>query len=202
MKTKTCSNIIIALTGTALLALLTSCSSTPQGTTTLAAAYQPGVPGGVLVHTFDTSATVTGIDPATRKVTLVTPDGTQSIFKAGPDVVNFDQIRIGDQVKTTIAQQLVVFMSKDGSAEEDGQAAAIALAPEGAKPGVFMADTTKVTAKVKSVDLKRHRATLLFPDGKAKTFDVRPDVDLTKVKPDDEVSFRITQALAIRVEKP
>ena len=34
------------------------------------------------------------------------------------------------------------------------------------------ANTVELTAKVKSLNLKRHRATLEFPDGKSKTFDV------------------------------
>ncbi len=45
-------------------------------------------------------------------------------------------------------------------------------------------------------------ATLQFPDGKAKNFVVRPDVDLTKVKLGEEVVIRATEALAVVVEKP
>ena len=36
-----------------------------------------GVPGGAVVQTYQTTATVTGIDAANRKVTLVKPDGEQ-----------------------------------------------------------------------------------------------------------------------------
>ena len=67
---------------------------------------------------------------------------------------------------------------------------------------VVIASTVEVTAKVKSIDLKRHKATLQFPDGKSKTFAVRPDVDLTKVKLGEEVVMRTTEAMAIVVEKP
>ncbi len=45
-------------------------------------------------------------------------------------------------------------------------------------------------------------ATLQFPDGKAKTFVVRPDVDLTKANLGEEVVIRATEALAVVVEKP
>ena len=168
----------------------------------MTAAFQEGVPGGVMVGTYQTTVTVTAIDAAGRKVTLVSPDGTKTTFKAGPEVINFDQIRIGDQVKATVVEQLVVFVRKNGMPPSDGQATAVALAPKGAKPGVLMADTVEVTAKVKSIDLKRHKATLQFPDGKSKSFAVRPDVDLTKVKLGEEVVIRTTEALAIVVEKP
>ena len=188
----------------AAVLVLTSCSttSTPKGKTTMTAAFQEGVPGGVMVGTYQETATVTAIDAANRKVTLVGRDGSTTIFKAGPEVRNFDQIRVGDQVKATVVEQLVVFLRKDGTPPSDGQASAIAVAPKGAKPGVLMADTVEVTATVKSIDLKHHKATLQFPDGKSKTFAVRPDVDLTKVKLGEEVVMRATEAMAIVVEKP
>ena len=191
----------LALLPGAMLAF-TSCSSTPKLEPTTTAVYEPGVPGGIIVETYRNSATVTAIDAANRKVTLVTPDGRMETFKAGPEVVNFDQIRVGDQVKATFAREIVAYLRKAGAPRTEGEAAALALAPKGAKPGIMMANTVELTAKVKSLNLKRHRATLEFPDGKSKTFDVRPDVDLTQVKLGDEVAIRATEALAISVERP
>jgi len=188
--------------GLVAMLFFTSCSSAPKGETVTVAAVQKGVPGGIIIETFNTSATVTGIDAGTRKVTLVTPEGKQTTYKAGPEVINFDQIRIGDQVKATAARELVVFLGQAGSASGDGRAAAIALAPKGDKPGIFISDTVQVTAKVSAIDLKRQKATLGFPDGKSKTFQVRSDVDLTKVKLGEEVVIRATEALAILVERP
>ena len=145
---------------------------------------------------------MTAIDAVHRKVTLVGRDGTKAVFKASPEVRNFDQIRVGDQVKATVVEQLVVFLRQNGTPAGDGQASLVALAPKGAKPGVLMADTVEITATVKAIDLKRHKATLQFPDGKSKTVAVRPDVDLTKVKLGEEVVIRTTEAMAIVVEKP
>jgi hypothetical protein len=181
---------------------LTSCSSTPKGETTAAAVYEEGVPGGVVVQTHQTTATVTGIDAANRKVTLVSPDGKRTTVKCGPEVVNFDQIRIGDQLKVTVAEQLVVYMAKDNPPTSEGAAALVALAPKGAKPGGLMANTVQVIAKVKSIDLKHHKATLQFPDGTTKTVEVRKDVDLTQRQVGEEVVIRCTEALAISVAKP
>ena len=168
----------------------------------MTAAFQEGVPGGVVVGTYRETATVTAVDAVHRKVTLVGPDGAKTVFKADPKVRNFDQIRVGDQVKATMVEQLVVFLRQDGAPAGDGQAGMVALAPRGAKPGVLMADTVEVTATVKAIDLKRHKATLRFPDGKSKTVAVRPDVDLTKVTLGEEVVIRTTEAMAIVVEKP
>lgn len=201
MKTNILTLAALALMPVALLTF-TSCSSTPEGQGTTAVAVEHGVPGGTIVETYKITATVTAVDAASRKVTLVTPDGTKTTFKAGPEVVNFGQIQVGDQVKATLAEQLVVFVRKSGEPANDGTTAAVALAPVGAKPGAVMANTEEVTAKVEAIDLEHHKATLRFPDGKTKTFKVRPDVDLTKAKLGDEVTFRTTEALAILVEKP
>src|ERR1035438_7390110 len=135
---------VLALLPAALLAL-TSCSSTPQGEGTTMVTAQKGVPGGVIVQTYKVTATVTAVDAASRKVTLITADGAKTTVKAGPEVVNFDQIQVGDQVKATVAEQLVVFVRKNGEPANDGEAAAVALAPVGAKPGMLMANTVEVT---------------------------------------------------------
>jgi translation elongation factor P/translation initiation factor 5A len=180
----------------------TSCSSTPSGEETTGVVYQQGVPGGVVVQTYKETATVTAIDPADRKVTLVSSDGKKDTVKCGPDVVNFDQIRVGDQLKVTVTEQLAVAMAQAGAPPSDGGTAVVALAPVGAKPGGVVANTMQVTAKVSAIDLKHHKATLQFPDGTTKTFAVRKDVDLTQRQVGEEVSIRVTEALAISVEKP
>ena len=201
MKTNLLKLATLALLPASMLAF-TSCSSTPEGEGTTVAAAQKGVPGGTIIDTYKITAKVTAVDAASRKVTLVTPDGTKTTFKAGPEVVNFNQIQVGDQVKAMVAEQLVVFVRKNGEPPNDGAAAVVALAPVGAKPGVLMANTEEVTAKVEAIDLDPRKATLRFPDGHSKTFKVRKDVDLTKAKIGDEVVFRTTEALAITVEKP
>jgi len=190
-----------ALLPAALLAF-SSCSTEPRGEGAGFTAIQPGVPGGIIVDTYKETATVTGIDKATRKVTLVTKDGTKSTVKCGPEVANFAQIEVGDQVKATVTEQLVVFVRRPGEPSGDGAAGVVALAPIGAKPGGVIANTEEITAKVKAIDLKHRKATLLFPDGTSHTFTVRPDVDMTKHAVGDEVVFSTTEAVAISVEKP
>jgi hypothetical protein len=197
----------LALLPAAVIAF-TSCSSTPQrcsnpqGETTTTTSHQPGVPGGVRVETFKETATVTGIDPATRNVTLVTKDGAKTTVKAGPEVANFAQIEVGDQIKATVTEELMMFVPRPGESTGAGAASVVALVPLGEKPGGLMADTMEFTAKVKSVDLKHHRATLQFPDGTSKTFNVRPDVELTKETVGTDVVIRTTEAIAVSVEKP
>ena len=206
MEIQTMKRNILNWAGPALLSAgvlaLTSCSSTPSGESVTGVAYQQGVPGGVVVQTYKETATVTAIDAADRKVTLVTPDGKKDTVKCGPEVVNFDQIHVGDQIKVTVTEQLAVAMAQAGAPLSDGGAAVVALAPVGAKPGALVANTVQVTAKVSAINLKDHKATLQFADGSTKTFPVRKDVDLTQRQVGEEVSIRVTEALAISVEKP
>ncbi len=155
-----------------------------------------------MVDTYQGTATVTAIDAAERKVTLVTPDGRKETFKAGPEVVNFPQIKVGDQVKATLTEALVVYMATDAPPQAQGEATAVAFAPVGAKPGVLMANTVQIKAKVTAIDLEHRKATLEFPDGTTHKVTVRKDVDLSKRKVGEEVVIRTTDALAITVEKP
>jgi Cu/Ag efflux protein CusF len=194
----------LALVSASMLAF-TSCSSTsstPTGQAATGVAYKEGVPGGVVVETYKMTATVTGIDADNRKVTLVTPEGKKTTVKCGPEVINFDQIHVGDQLNVTATEELAVFVRKNGEPANDGEAAAVALAPVGAKPGMLMANTVEVTGTVEAIDLAHRKATLRFTDGTSKTFKVRKDVDMTKGKIGDEVVFRTTEAVAISVEKP
>ena len=204
MKAKTLNLTTLALFPAALLTF-TSCSSTsstPTVETTTATSIQQGVPGGVVVATYKMSASVTGIDAANRKVTLVGPEGKKTTVKCGPEVINFDQIRVGDQLKVTVTEELAVSMAQAGAPSSDGGAVVVALAPKGAKPGGIVANTVQVTAKVTAIDLKGHKATLQFPDGTTRTVAVRKDVDLTQRKVGEEVVIRTTEAVAISVEKP
>jgi hypothetical protein len=204
MKARTLNITAMALFPAALLTF-TSCSSTsstPAVETTATAAYKQGVPGGVVVETHKLTAKVTSLDAATRKVTLLTADGEKTKVKCGPEVINFDQIRVGDRLKVTVTEELVAYLAETGAPPSDGAATAVILAPKGAKPGGVLADTVQVTAKVTAIDLKKHKATLQFPDGSTRTVAVRSDVDLTKRQVGEEVVIRTTEMLVISVEKP
>ena len=204
MKANTLKWSVIALAPAAMLtfASCSSNSSTSAGLLSSSSAYQPGVPGGVMVDTYKMTATVTRIDADKRKVTLLTRDGKETTVKCGPEVINFDQIRVGDRLRIRVTQELAVAMGTAGASSNDSGADMVALAPKGAMPGGMMASTVQATAKVTAIDLKHHKATLQLPDGSSKSFDVRPDVDLTQRKVGEEVVLRFTEALAISVEKP
>jgi len=165
------------------------------------AAMAEGVPGGVIVDTVEVSAEVTAIDTANRKATLKGPDGKEFTVKVGPEAVNFDQVRVGDIVKATLTEELVVFLDEDGASVPDGSAAMVVLAPKGAQPGGVMAQTTRVTGIVRAIDTANRTATLQFEDGSTETFPVRDDIDLSQRKVGEKVVFQLTEMIAIDVDK-
>lgn len=180
---------------------IVSCSSITTESST-SASIEQGVPGGELVETTQLNATVTAIDGAKRKLTLVTAKNETFSVIAGPEVVNFAQIRVGDHLKASVIQTSVIRMAKPGEKIKDISSATVDLAPLGAKPGVSTTETHQGTATVTAINLKRHKATLLFGDGTTKEFDVRKDVDLTQRKVGEKVVIRTTETIATQIEKP
>jgi preprotein translocase subunit YajC len=201
MNTKRFKLTALALVPTALL-LTTACTTTHTGGSTASSTAQSAEPGAIVVDTTGMTATVTAIDKLNRRITLVAPDGRRATYKVSKEAINFDQIRVGDRVKATVTEELAVFLRKAGTPPSAGEGAEVALAPKGAMPGGVVAETAEVTARIMAVDTMSRRVTLQFVDGTTKTVRVNPDIDLANVAPGDAVTVRITEALAIAVEKP
>jgi translation elongation factor P/translation initiation factor 5A len=183
----------------------TSCSSTSTPPPDVGSAridYTKGVPGGVITQTFKTAATVTAIDQTKRTATLLGADGKQFQVSVGPEAVNFDQIRVGDRVVATVTQKIVAALGKNGINAGEGAGVAAALAAKGDQPGVLVAGTMQVTAKVSAIDSSKRTVTLRFEDGSTQTFPIRDDVNQSRIKLGEQVVFRVTEMTAVRVEKP
>lgn len=186
---------------------LTACSSTNStppslGETTRSTIYKEGVPGGILVETTKLSATVVAIDSTNRTVTLAVKDGRQQTIKCGLEVINFDQIHLGDHAKASIRSELMLALADASALPLDAGVAQVALAPKGAKPGGLMAETQEYTATVTAINNRRREVTLQLPDDTTRTLTVRPDIDLSQRKVGEKVAVRVTVAVAISVEKP
>lgn len=197
----------------AILMMLTACATAtqppasdttppPPPEATSGSVYEEGVPGGIIVNTVEIRAKVVDIDYASRKVTLMGPDGDQFTTKVGPDAVNFDQVQKGDILDVTLTEELVVFLGEDGAPPAEGSAGAVALNPKGAKPGGVIAATTQISASVLEIDTLNNTVTLKFSDGSTKILPVRNDIDLSQHKPGETVIFNVTEMIAISVKKP
>jgi hypothetical protein len=166
------------------------------------AVFVEGTAGGIYVQTLEMTAKVAAIDKASRRITLMSPDGIKETVKAGPEVINFDQIEIGDQLALTVTEGLVVQMAEPGELTADRAAALVALAPEGAKPGGLIAEAEQVTGTITAIDTDNRTATLQFEDGSVETFPVRADVGLGNYATGDRVTFLVTETIAISIVTP
>jgi hypothetical protein len=185
-------------------ALPTSSNGPPKPTAEHAsqASFVPGVPGAIVVDTTTLTTDVVAVHPSSREVVLGGPGGKPFAVACGPEVRNFDQIHVGDRVEAVVTKEFAYAMASESDPPDTGGSSVITLSPRGAQPGAVMAKVKQVTAAVIAIDLEHHKATLEFPGGQTQTVEVRPDVDLSERKVGEKVVIRLTDSVALRVEKP
>ncbi len=166
------------------------------------AASAASAPGkGMIARTVRAQAVVSAIDATTRTVTLKTHSGKEFEVVCGPEVKNFDQLKVGDKVNVRYAQALTLELKKVGAPTgETGATAAAAAAPVGAKPAAAVGTQVKVVADVTAVNHKTRMVTLKGPQGNTVDLKVDPS-QLKLVKVGDKVEATYTEALAVSVEE-
>jgi len=158
-------------------------------------------PGGVIVDTVTSIATVQAINVEKRVVTLKFDDGSAQAYKLGPEVKNFDQLKVGDKVKSTYVRSVALFVRKADDAPFAGEIKTVEVAPKGAKPGVITTEVREVTAKVESVNYPERTVVLRGPEGNLAMYAVDGSVrNFENVKVGDDLVLRVTDAVAIVVE--
>ena len=160
-------------------------------------------PAAAAIASETRTATVESVNREKRIVTLKNAEGKTITVRLGKQAVNFDQIKAGDQVRATMAEEVAVSIDKSGAPSTTEERRIVGVAPKGARPGVFIADSKQVAGKIESIDAAKRTVSLTVPgDEKPRKVKVGQEVDLSQLKPGDEVSARITEAIAIVVEKP
>lgn len=156
-----------------------------------------GVVGGA--QTIEMSAAITAIDKADRAVTLKGPEGKEVRVAVGPEVKNFDQMKVGDQVNVKFVEALTIELKKGGKA---AVARTEAMAGGGAKPGekpaagvgrqvTIVADVVDVNASKQTVTLKGPQRTVELK--------VRDPEQFKLIAKGDQVEATYTEAVAIAV---
>jgi hypothetical protein len=162
------------------------------------------MPGGAMAAEAVTKTfTVQDIDPATRTVTLKATDGTTEKYKCGPEVRNFAQIKKGDQVTSTVMDEIAVDIRKGtDTGPSAGAQQMMSVAPQGAKPSMMMVQTEQMTAKIVAIDTSKRMVTLEGPGGNTKTIKASQKVDLSQLNKGDDVTVRFAQGMAVAVQSP
>jgi hypothetical protein len=148
------------------------------------------------------TATVEAIDYDTRSVTLRGETGRTVTLKVDDLAQNLDQVNVGDRVDVEYYESVALFVRSGGGSEPDtGGATAVAIAPEGEKPGVAAVETVIRTAKVLHISHPRRLIEIERADGSIETLRVSQQVkDFDKIRAGDEIVVRHTVAIAIEVK--
>ncbi len=157
-------------------------------------------PGKVaMAQTVKATVTITAIDAATRAVTLKGPKGNEMVVTAGPEVKNFAQLKVGDQVNIEYIESLALELKKGGGAPV---AATVKEGAAGAKPGErpagIMGRQVTVVADVIDVNAETQMVTLKGPQ---RTIEVkaRDPEQFKLIKKGDQIQATYTEAMAIAV---
>lgn len=146
------------------------------------------------------TASVEAIDPAARTVTLKGPRGNVVTLPVGPQVRNFDQIKVGDYVVVRHFESLALELKKGGSGiRERSERANAASAKPGEAPAAGAAQQITVVADVVAVDAKRQVVTLRGPK-RTVELRLRDPKQVKLVKVGDQVEATYTEALAVSIE--
>ncbi len=188
------------LTVAALAASVVFAASAQQApTTSSSVTVTPGK--AVATSTTTASAVIVAIDATYRVVTLKTASGKTVEVVAGPEVKNFDQLKVGQKVKATYGEALSLELKKGGGkpltmSEKGG---GVAAAP-GAQPGAAGARQLTILADVVKVDTKTHPVTLKGPGGNTVDLHVEDPEQLKNIKKGDQVEAVYTEGVAVTVE--
>ncbi|MFP3647293.1 hypothetical protein [Paraburkholderia sp. SIMBA_054] len=143
-------------------------------------------------------ATVVAIDPATRIVTLNDKNGRVDELKAGEQVRNFDQLKVGDVVATQHRVAMSLSLTKTGGVRSSQERQILLPAASGTKPGGTISREVTVVADVVAVDAKGKHITIKAPQGTENVFVEDPE-QLKNIRAGDQVQIVHTEAVAISV---
>ena len=154
------------------------------------------------VQVVKVSATVENIDLQSRKVTLLLDNGKKKTYKVDKSVQNLDQVKVGDKLKISYTEELILVVGKSKETPGVTEGGAVGVAPKGAKPGIVMVDTAAVSAKIAAVNTDNHSVTLLDADGKNKTVKLGKKLtNLDQLKAGETVDMVMTESLVVEVVK-
>jgi len=191
------SALLAALAAAAVPALAIAADYQPETSTAVSTA--PGK--GRMVTVVTATATVESVDPATRTVVLKTPDGKTHPTVAGDEVRNFDQIKVGDQVKAKYMESLTLELKKGGKAlvgRSDN--ASMDRAPQGGKPGGVALREVSMTADVVGVDAQKKIVSIRNDRGEVIDLHLNDPEQVKLVKTGDQVEATYTEALAVALD--
>lgn len=147
------------------------------------------------------TATIQAIDPTARTVTLRDEQGNEDTYSVSPQVKRFNELKVGDTVKMTYHESLVLQVRKPGEAATVSDTAAVAVG-KGALPSATMSAQDTVTVTVKAIDPAVPSVTVTTPDGRTVTRKIEDRKHLEGLKVGDKVDITYSRAVVTEIERP
>ena len=147
------------------------------------------------------TATIQAIDTTTRTLTLRDQSGQEDKYSVSPDVKRFDELKVGDTVKMTYYESIVLQVRKAGEKPGPTSTDAAATAGTGALPSKTTAVQEKMTVTVKAIDPTLPSVTVTTPDGRTVTRKVENKKNLEGVNVGDLVDITYTRAVLTSIER-
>ena len=173
------SRLIYQLALFAAALLLVGCWAAPVAT------VQPKgqarlIQGAIAVKSVKDAAIVSSVDRSAGTIALRTSRKAETAtYKLGPKVSGLDDIKAGDVVQATVAEELTIYVLRDGLLSDAG-------------------GTVSVDARVLAVDPSYRLLKLQYPDGQNETLKVPLGTKLEQMGAGDSVVIRPVEALALR----
>ena len=149
-----------------------------------------------------TKATVTALDPATREVTIQGDHGPVTI-QAGPEVTNFNNLKVGDQVLVSYYQGTAAALVKGSKKVTDPAVSTFAQGNSpGMKPAGLVGASATVTVKIQDINLPTNTVAFTRSDGTTHIVQVKsPEMQefIRTLKRGDTVQVTFTDSVAVSV---
>ena len=183
--------------GALAIALATLALPATAQSTAVVAGKAPGVVGAA--RTVELTAKITAVDAKTREVTLKGPKGNELTVVAGPEVKNFNQLKVGDSVDVQFLQSVVLELKKGGGkpVARTEKAGAVTAKP-GATPGAMAGRQMTIVGDVVNVDTSTKTVTVRGPK-RTVDLDVQDPEQLKLIAKGDQIEATYTEAAAISV---
>jgi hypothetical protein len=147
-------------------------------------------------------ATVTALNPATREITVTGDKGPTTVV-AGPEVKNFNNLKVGDQVLLSYYEGALAQIVKGSKKVADPAVSAFSYGNSpGMKPAGGAGLSATITVKIEDINLPTNTAAYKKSDGSIHIVQVKtPEMQkfLRELKPGDTVQLTVTESLAVEV---
>lgn len=149
------------------------------------------------------TATVAAVNAATRAVSLRVDDGEITTVYAGPEVLNFDQIKVGDQVDVTYHEAVAAELTALDQPEVGKEEVTMEHRAEpGQQPYGHLSSSVTTTVQIDDVDPDANTVSFHRDDGYVRTVTLQNEKArefARKLKRGDVVKVKYSEAVAVAV---